>query len=220
MLVNIAHMKVISNTKKSFLIDGPVGALEALIDLPEQPREDVVAVVCHPHSLHGGTMHNKVVHTIARAYKALDIIALRFNFRGVGASEGDFAKGIGETEDVLAVIAWLQARYPKAKLCLAGFSFGAFVAMRAAQRLSLVHLVQIAPPVVNFSFQPLAAPACPWIVVQGEQDEVVAAEAVYAWLSEFSLRPRLIKMSGAGHFFHGSLIELKDQLCEAMNETL
>ncbi|MFO7278462.1 MAG: alpha/beta hydrolase, partial [Pseudomonadota bacterium] len=115
-------------------LDGPAGVLEALLEEPADAVPGRFAVVCHPHPLHGGTMNNKVVHTLARTFNELGIRSLRFNFRGVGASEGSYAEGIGETEDALAVIEWGRVRWPGAEPLLAGFSFGGIVALRAAGR--------------------------------------------------------------------------------------
>ena len=113
-------------------IAGPAGQIEALLEAPRNSPATRVGVICHPHPLHEGTMMNKVVHTTARALNDLGIPALRFNFRGVGASEGQYADGVGETDDALEVVRWAAGRYPGAKLWLAGFSFGALVSYRVA----------------------------------------------------------------------------------------
>ena len=127
-------MSVPPPPKTSLVIDGPAGSLEALLEDPGADGRHF-AVVCHPHPLHGGTMHNKVVHTLARALQEQGMPTLRFNYRGVGASAGAYDDGRGETEDALAVIAWGRRRWPGAQLVLAGFSFGAFVASHAIARL-------------------------------------------------------------------------------------
>lgn len=191
-------------------IRGPAGDLEAVL---EEPVVDVVerfAVVCHPHSQAGGTLDNKVVHTLARTFQELDLPTLRFNFRGVGRSAGEFDHGIGETDDALAVIEWGRARWPGVPFWLAGFSFGAYVALRASARRIPERLVTVAPPVQRFEFAPLQAPQCPWLLIQGDQDEIVDYKAVVAWSQTLSPAPDVVVLPGVGHFFHGRLHELKE----------
>ncbi len=194
-------------------IAGPAGRLETLIECPANDGTPVgVAVLCHPHPLHGGTLTNKVVHTLARTCNALDLITVRFNFRGVGDSEGEYGEALGETDDLHAVLEWVQGRWPGQPLWLGGFSFGAYVALRAAERWSLHQLITIAPPVNYFSFAPLAPVRCDWLLVQGDADEVVPHGQVMEWIAGLSTPPRLLEMPGAGHFFHGRLNELRTQL--------
>jgi hypothetical protein len=171
-------------------------------------------VVLHPHSLHGGTLQNKVVHTVARSFTELGARSVRFNFRGVGKSGGAYAEGVGETEDVLAVLTWLRARRPDDAIFLAGFSFGAYVALRAAATFPLAGLLTIAPAVHLYDFDRLAAPQVPWIMFQGERDEVVAAPAVRDWAARQSPPPRLVTFPEAGHFFHQRLHELRAAVAE------
>ena len=142
-----------------------------------------VALVCHPHPLFGGTLQNKVVHMTARALQECGIATLRFNFRGVGASEGVFDDGEGETGDALAAVDWMSQRFPGASLILAGFSFGSFVAYRVATERSAERLVTIAPPLRRFDFDRFARPAIPWLVIQGDQDELVDYETVKTWVA-------------------------------------
>jgi alpha/beta superfamily hydrolase len=197
-------------------LPGPAGALEALTACPEQPVP-ATAVVCHPHPLQGGSMQNKVVHTLARAFGELGLRTLRFNFRGVGASEGAHAGGVGETEDVLAVLDWVRARRPRDQLWLAGFSFGAFMALRAAAQFPVAQLILVAPP-VNFypELGPPPGPRVPTLVLQGEDDDVVQASEVRAWIERLPLRPRLRTFPGVGHFFHGRLNDLRTAVQEAL----
>src|SRR5262249_33867390 len=112
---------------ESYFLNGPAGRLEALLEEPEDPEPRLAALVCHPHPLYGGTMHNKVVYRIARGLRQSGIVVLRFNFRGVGASEGEQAHMTGEIEDARTALAWLRERYPDLPFALAGFSFGARV---------------------------------------------------------------------------------------------
>jgi alpha/beta superfamily hydrolase len=193
-------------------INGPAGPLEAIIEDAQTGNEPEsrYAVVCHPHPLFGGTMDNKVVTTLARAMHEAGIPTLRFNFRGVGKSAGAFDGGMGETADAVAVAAAGALRWPGRKLVIAGFSFGAYVALRLAQELDATRLITVAPPVDRFDFSGLEAPACPWLVVQGDADDVVDPHSVIHWVSSLNPRPQLVVMPGVGHFFHGRLHELRD----------
>jgi len=189
---------------------GPVGALETRLETPDGAGGPAAfGVVCHPHPLFGGTMDNKVTHTIARSMMECGAPTFRFNFRGVGASGGKFDNGRGETDDLAAIVAEGRRRYPSAALWLGGFSFGAFVALRGAPDLAPVKLVAVAPPVARFELGTVANPDCDWMLAQGDVDEVVPAEAVLAWAAAQPRKPRLHVLAGAGHFFHGKLHELK-----------
>lgn len=197
----------------SLYIPGPAGRLEALLEEPDGPSSGV-AVLCHPHPLYGGTLQNKVVHTLARTCNELGLAALRFNFRGVGASEGAYADAIGETEDLHAVLGWVRERWPEQALWLGGFSFGAYVALRAAGRWPLRQLITVAPAVNLFSTTPLAPVRTDWLLVQGDADEVVPHADVLRWVSGLEHPPRLLVLPGAGHFFHARLNELRERLLE------
>ena len=190
------------------MVAGPAGALQVLVEVPSGFDGRGVAVVCHPHPLHGGTMQNKVVHMTARALQERGLATVRFNFRGVGASAGSFDDGRGETDDALAVVDWAMARWPGAALTLAGFSFGAFVAFQVASRRKVERLLTIAPPVRRFDFDLYPAPTVPWTVIQGDRDELVEYAAVVAWAGAAKPAPRLVTLQGAEHFFHGRLNEL------------
>lgn len=202
-------------------IRGPAGALEVLLSCPapEQARP-ASAVICHPHPLYGGTMQNKVVHTVARAYSDLGLRTVRFNFRGVGSSDGAFDHGAGETADVMAVIDWLARARPRDSLFLAGFSFGAYVALRAAAQRRPAHLLSIAPPVHMYDFAALPHPQCPWWVIQGEADEVVDAQAVTAWAATLDPAPQLVRLPGVSHFFHQRLNDLRQVATQALKAQL
>ena len=155
-------------------------------------------------------MQNKVVHTLAKVAAANGLTALRFNFRGVGKSTGRFDEGVGEAEDALAAINWLKELEPGSGLLLAGFSFGSYVALRAAADLQPAALITVAPPVRMFEFASLHPPQCPWLVIQGDEDEVVDASDVINWIRTLEQPPQLEIMEGAGHFFHGRLIDLRE----------
>lgn len=204
---------------------GPAGALEAVLEDPGAAATSY-AVVCHPHPLYGGTMDNKVVTTVARALQDAGMPTLRFNFRGVGASDGAFDQGSGETADAVAVAAWGAERWPGRTLVIAGFSFGAYVALRLAQQwLPQLRpprpgpprqLITIAPAIQRRDEAATAVPHCPWLVVQGDADEVVDPAEVIAWINRLEPKPRLLVLPGAGHFFHHRLPELRDIVVEEM----
>lgn len=193
------------------LIEGPAGPLETVIEAPANFTGGAVAVICHPHPLFGGTLTNKVVHTLARACQDLGAETLRFNFRGVGASAGIHDNGIGEVEDALAVVGVARERNPRAALWLAGFSFGGMVAFLAAQRCAPQWLVTVAPALRRFAAaETRSAPPCPWLIVQGDADELVPVEETAAWAATMTPRPTLRVLPGCEHFFHGRCGELRD----------
>jgi uncharacterized protein len=196
---------------QSITLAGPAGALEALTLCPAHEAVATV-VILHPHPLHGGTMQNKVVHTLARAFAELGVASVRFNFRGVGASAGRFAHGEGETEDALAVLEWVRQQRPGSPVWLAGFSFGAYVALRAAAPAQVSGLITVAPAVHLYDFSKLILPHSPWLLIQGEADEVVPVEAVRDWLADSTPSPQTLFLPDTGHFFHGRLNDLKAAL--------
>jgi uncharacterized protein len=206
----------------SLTVPGPVGPLQAEVDWPRSagPSDELaaapqgVAVLCHPHPLYGGSMTNKVVVTAARAFNDRNRIAVRFNFRGVGASAGSYDEGRGESDDALSVVAHVRKRWPNVPLWLAGFSFGAYVALRivGAIRPRAQGLIVIAPPVARWDFTPLAAPEVPWAIIHGEQDELVSAEIVRSWNASLPRPAQLTELAGATHFFHGLLLPLREQI--------
>jgi alpha/beta superfamily hydrolase len=214
-------MNYLTRADKKIFLSGPAGQLEAIISQPDTARQDAVAIICHPHPLHGGTMHNKVVHTVAKAYQSLAIPALRFNYRGVGESEGSYGDAIEETEDLHAVMQWAQQQYPAAKIYLIGFSFGSYVALRATalyqQHFSIPQLILIAPPIERFPYHQHIFAKPPIVVLQGEADDVVAPEATYAWVADHPYTPQLIRLPGVEHFFHGQLDNLKKIIVEQIS---
>lgn len=189
---------------ESVPVVGPAGSLETLLELPAGPVVGV-AVICHPHPLHGGAMSNKVVHTLARAALQLGCAAWRFNFRGVGASAGQFDHGVGETDDALALQGAAAVRWPGLPLLLAGFSFGGAVALRAAARQPPALLVTVAPALDRVPAEVLVAPPCPWLIVHGDRDEVVPLAGSERWVAERAPQAHLVRLPGVGHFFHGAL---------------
>jgi len=192
-----------ARTNERVEVDGPAGLIEAVITDPGEDRRGY-AIVAHPHSLHGGTLENKVVQTLAKAFHALGYAAVRFNFRGVGKSDGVFDDGRGELEDLLAVDHFANSRFGDVEKLLAGFSFGSFVAASAAEQLNPRYLVLIAPAVGRF---PLGSVGKDTLVIHGEEDDIVALGDVLDWA-----RPQhvpVVVFPGTGHFFHGVLVELQ-----------
>ncbi len=195
-----------ANTQRQ-QIQGPAGAIECAVDAPADRVPRGVAVLCHPHPVHGGTMDNKVVQTLARAFVQLGYRTVRFNFRGVGKSEGAWDEGRGEADDALAVIAAMRdANLP---LVLGGFSFGAAMASQAAERLPegqrAERLVLVGPAAVNFRVAPVPEDT---LVIHGEADEVVPLQATLDWARPQTLP--VVVIPGVGHFFHGQLALLKN----------
>lgn len=200
----------------SKLIDGPTGELEMIVG--QQTEKGQWGIVCHPHSQYGGTMHNKVVTTLVKTFQDLGLNTIRFNFRGVGRSEGHFDKGNGELDDLVAVISWIQEKHHNYDIWLAGFSFGAYVAAKAATLIPINKLVTVAPPVQHFPMQTLPPITCPWVLAQGEEDDVVVPQEVFAWAESRNPKPIILRFSEAGHFFHGRLIELRTRLEEVLKD--
>lgn len=201
------------NYEPVLTFQGPAGLLEGILDPVASPC--AVAVICHPHPLFQGTMHNKVAYILARAFNDLGAVSMRFNFRGVGRSEGEYSDGIGETDDALAAMDWLTAKNPGLPLWLGGFSFGAYVALRAQSRRPVERLVTVAPAVERFDTSTIELPRMPWLLVQGDADEVVSPQAVFNWAAGLASPPRLAVLEGAGHFFHGRLNELRQTVVNA-----
>lgn len=185
-------------------VPGPSGEIECALDVPAEGTPRGLAVLCHPHPQHGGTMDNKVVQTLARACVQMGWRSVRFNFRGVGASAGAWDEGRGEIEDALAVVAAM--RQGDEPLLLGGFSFGGFVASHVAQRVQPApqRLVLVGPATSRFD---VAAVPADTLVVHGEQDEVVPLSATMDWARPQSLP--VVVVPGGGHFFHGQLPLLK-----------
>jgi alpha/beta superfamily hydrolase len=193
----------------AMLIPGPAGPIEAALTDPGPSRRGI-AVIAHPHPLYGGTMDNKVVTTLARAFEGEGFAAVRFNFRGVGQSAGAFDEGEGETDDAVAVAHWGLATFGQSPLWLAGFSFGAAIQARAAERLQPARLVLVAPAVTR-----VAMPSVPedTLVIHGERDDVVPLGEVMDWARPQEL-PVLV-IPGGEHFFHGRLPLLRRLIAAA-----
>lgn len=200
----------VSQPETAHKIPGPAGDLESLVYQAE--ASESVAIICHPHPLFQGTMHNKVIYTLSRTFYQAGITAVRFNYRGVGKSEGSFGHSEGEIEDLLAVIAWVKHHLSPKQFYFAGFSFGAYIAASGASQEKCTQLISIAPAVTNQPYASLKNITCPWLVVQGEEDEIISPQAVYDWVSEEKQRhPQILleKIPEATHFFHGKLNVLR-----------
>jgi len=204
----------------SLFIDGPAGRLEAIFEVPADADAIAAVVVCHPHPQHGGTMHNKVAHTLARTFLRLGFAALRFNFRGTEKSDGQFNEGIGELDDALAAIDWMRESQQGKPLWLAGFSFGAAISVRAALAGDISGLVSVAPAVSRFAAASTLQPQCPWLVVQGDEDELVELDETVDWFNSLEPGPELLVMEGAEHFFHGRLVDLREAVSGFVSETI
>lgn len=203
------------NLEERHTIEGPAGPLELLVTRAETPV--ALAVICHPHPLHGGSMTNKVVHTLMRAARDKGASVVRFNFRGVGRSGGEHDQGRGEIDDCLAVIDWARQEMPSPALWVMGFSFGGYVAAAAASRLDSPpeHLVLVAPSVERLPFAELLPLPVAATVMMGEADDVVASSAVFDML-EGRQDVEVVRFAETGHFFHGRLVELKDAVEQAL----
>ncbi|WP_166636871.1 alpha/beta hydrolase [Cognatilysobacter terrigena] len=211
---------------QALTLDGPAGPIEAVVDAPDAdvaPR-DVVAIVCHPLSTEGGSLTNKVVTMAARALRELGATTVRFNFRCVGKSAGTFDNGVGESDDLRAVVDWVRRERPGAALWLGGFSFGAFVSLRMADELQPELLFSIAPPAGRaWDFENMGLYTGPWFVIQGDADEIVEPQRVYDWLdrlSELRAPPKVFRIAGASHFFHGKLMDLRQAMKDGVHAVL
>lgn len=200
-----------------FSIIGPAGQLECALDHPDSaqfPAPRGLALVAHPHPLFGGTMDNKVAHTLARGFLALGYVAVRMNFRGVGASAGVHDEGRGETDDMAVLLAHMRAQYPTLPLALGGFSFGTFVQAQLQQRLTTAgtpaeRLVLVGTAAGKWAMPNVDANS---ILIHGELDETIPLSAVFDWA-----RPQdipVIVIPGADHFFHRRLQHIKNLMVE------
>lgn len=223
--MNENDLKTITNQLNTpgdhlFSFSGLVGPLEAALTVPEEIDKRYIAILGHPHSLQGGTMNNKVVTTLARLFKEQHIASLRFNFRGVGQSAGVYDNGIGESEDMLLLAReWLQQR-PETRFIFAGFSFGSYVAYRAASQFKHALLITIAPPFHHCDYTEFSPAPTPWIIAQGDEDDVVPLQMVLDFVANASPPIPLLRFAETGHFFHGRLIELKSRLLDAIRAHL
>lgn len=209
------HQSALISRTQTAMWQGPVGDLEVMTTDPVGKAQGV-ALLCHPHPLHGGQMHNKVVTTLARAFDQAHYHTVRFNFRGVGNSAGAYDEGRGEQDDCMAMVQAIKAKYGALPWCLAGFSFGAYVAARVAVQCVPSCLYLVAPPVVRLGFEMPTAFDCDAWVFQGRSDEVVASDAVAAWAKSVATPCQFMTFDDCSHFFHGQLVALREAVYRAV----
>jgi alpha/beta superfamily hydrolase len=199
-----------SGAVERVLVPGDAGAIETVLDLPENPIPRGVALVAHPHPLYGGALDNKVTQTLAWAFRDLGYVAIRSNFRGVGQSEGTHDKGIGETDDLQKLAVWASQRFGNEKTVLAGFSFGSYVQIRLSQRITVERMVLVGTAVGRVSGdREYAGANVPEdsVIIHGELDETVPLANVLAWAGPQDLPVTVIP--GADHFFHRRLAVIR-----------
>jgi uncharacterized protein len=211
-----------SHDSRHIFLEGPAGRLEAILWTPSlTARPPLAALVCHPHPLFGGTMHNKVVYNTAKALDALRLPVLRFNFRGAGLSAGEHDRGHGEKEDVRAVLDFLIAEFPATPLLLAGFSFGAWVGLRVGcEHPRVSHLIGLGIPVNSTDFSFLQRCAKPKLFVHGSNDEFGAVGKVKALVPTIPGENHLVVVEGVDHFFSGKLGELDGAITNWLSDTV
>jgi uncharacterized protein len=201
-----------AHDSRSFFLEGPAGRLESILWTPSAPgrqRPPLAAVICHPHPLFGGTMHNKVVYQAAKSLAAFGLPVLRFNFRGAGLSTGEHDRGIGEQRDVRAAVDFLGTQFPGVPVLLAGFSFGAWVGLRdGCEHPRVSHLIGLGIPVNNTDFSFLRQCNKPKLFVHGGNDQFGARESVKDLVASLPGDNHLVFVEGADHFFAGKLNEL------------
>jgi alpha/beta superfamily hydrolase len=198
---------------EAHLLAGPAGKLEALVEEPEDQAPVEVCVVCHPHPLYGGTMHNKVVYRVARGLRRRGAVVLRFNFRGVGRSEGKHDEGAGEIHDTRAALDWLRSRYPHLPYSLAGFSFGSRVILNLGCTLGeALRLIAVGFPLRAGAAAYLTSCTLPKFFITSTQDQyapVAEMEELYATISE---PKQMIWIEAGDHFFSGALDRLEETI--------
>lgn len=198
-------------------LHGTGGRIEALLQERDAHDHRITAVVCHPHPLFGGTMHNKVVHRVAASLFGMGVAVLRFNFRGAGASEGAHDRGDGEREDARVALEYMRLRYPSARRWIAGFSFGSWVASRlAASEADSEQMLLIAPPVHTQTFEEMRTSAVPKLIVQGTADDICRPENLARVFPEWAEPKRLIEVAGASHFFDKKLAQLGEAILQGL----
>ncbi|APC96876.1 alpha/beta hydrolase [Francisella frigiditurris] len=211
----------------NFFISGKAGNIDAIHDdIKKDKLENISAIICHPHPLYQGSMHNKIVTTISRAMRTFGIESYRFNYRGVGASDGEYGDGFGELDDLLSVYEWVKKEKPGQKIVLCGFSFGGAIAYKAFEKIdNLSMLITVAPAVDRFDLTNYPEPKnIPWLVIQGMDDDTVNPDSVFDFtMKKIKSELTLVKMNEVGHFFHGRLVDLKqviENFLEPIKKTL
>ena len=200
-----------SNITQKFFVDGPAGKLETVLAEPNSECRHGIAIIAHPHPLYGGTMDNKIVHTLFKALFELGFITVKFNYRGVGKSEGSYGDGLGETEDVIAVVEAIRGQFDAESndlaLLLAGFSFGGAIQAHVAKITNPESIIMVAPSVEHLQAPSVSSYVKRVLIIQGDQDEVVPLEVVIEWAAPQDLP--IVVIPAAEHFFHGKLHIIK-----------
>jgi alpha/beta superfamily hydrolase len=210
----------IAHDSRSFFLEGPAGRLEAILWTPPAGAPPpFAALVCHPHPLFGGTMHNKVIYQAAKSLSALGLPVLRFNFRGAGTSAGTHDRGRGEQGDVRAALDFLAAEFPGIPLLLAGFSFGSWVGLRVGcEDQRVTHLIGLGAPVNDSDFSYLSECAKPKLFVQGGKDQFGSLDKLTALVASLPGDNRVVEVPGVDHFFTGKLDELDHPITSWVSE--
>ena len=196
---------------ESLMLAGPAGKLEALIEEPEDGKPREAFLVCHPHPLHGGTMHNKVVYRIARGLRRAGAVVLRFNYRGVNMSEGKYDQGIGETDDARAALAYLTSRYSGVPFSMAGFSFGSRIVLKIGCELETpARLIAVGVPAEYKETAELGDCNVPRVFIQSTNDQYSPRPAMEAYFERLSGPKELVWVEAADHFFAGALLEFEE----------
>ena len=218
MNMQLTNQSIMTPGEHAFVFEGLSGSLQGRLLVPNIPLQSFIAILGHPHSLQGGTMNNKVVTTMARAFATVVIASLRFNFRGVEGSEGIFDNGPAESDDMLVLARLWSSLHPDARMIFAGFSFGSYVTYRAAAQWPHELLISIAPPVERYDYAAFSPHPSPWHIVLGDADEVVDVAGVLAFSAKSQPAIPLHLFSETGHFFHGKLIDLKATLIDILTQ--
>lgn len=210
--------------QSSMTIPGPVGLLQVCIETGSKAgvlaTGNYCVVICHPHPLYGGTMDSQVVISIARVYRDLGVTVARFNFRGVGASEGAHDEGVGEVGDLRAVAQHLLCQRVNSRLLIAGYSFGAAIVAAGDASLKASHIALIAPPTENYPFAPRGYFSCPAVVILGAKDDLARAHSASKWAKQLSSRIDVITLAETDHFFTGQLAALASALAPVLIDAL
>ena len=208
-----------THESRNLFLEGPAGRLEAILWSPSNTAPKMAAVVCHPHPLFGGTMHNKVVYNAAKSLDALGLAVLRFNFRGTGKSAGEHDKGVGERDDARAALDFLGSEFPNTPMLLAGFSFGCWVGLRVGCEDARVKaLIGLGAPVNNADFSYLAQCAKPKLFVHGEKDQFGDVAKLRRMVESLPGENRAVIVDGADHFFGGNLNQLDAAITSWLSE--
>ncbi len=198
---------------ESLFINGPAGRLEALLEEPEDREPEEAALVCHPHPQYGGTMHNKVVYRIARGLRRSGAVVLRFNYRGVNLSEGQYDHGVGEVEDARSALSFLLSRYPALPFSLAGFSFGSRIALRlGCQNIGAQRIIAVGFPTTMRDTSFVNGCTIPRVFVQSTHDEFGPLSEWMPFVESLPEPKQIVTVEASSHFFDGALQQLEDAI--------